>query len=87
MQLSMYTYVSKGTHDASRPLRLYLYPMLSAAGHTRFLWIHKAFLHFHPPDSQPRNQLRLLPDERKLIHDAVHDAGLNELEESLALSP
>ena len=57
--------------------------MRSTAGHTRFLWIHKAFLHFHPRDSQPRNQLQLLADERKLIHGAVHDAGLNELEGSI----
>lgn len=38
---------------------------------------------FHLRASQPQRPLRLLPEERQLIHSAIHDAGLSDLEESI----
>ena len=38
---------------------------------------------FYPRAGQPQSQLQLLPDEIKLIRSAIHDAGLNDLEESI----
>ena len=38
---------------------------------------------FYPRVSQPQNQLQLLPDEIKLIRNAIHDAGLDDLEKSI----
>ena len=35
---------------------------------------------FHLRASQPQRPLRLLPEERQLIHSAIHDAGLSDLE-------
>ncbi|RJE20505.1 hypothetical protein PHISCL_07146 [Aspergillus sclerotialis] len=38
---------------------------------------------FYPRDGQPQSQLQLLPNEIKLIRNAIHDAGLHDLEESI----
>ena len=38
---------------------------------------------FYPRAGQPQSQLQLLLDEIKLIRSAIHDAGLNDLEESI----
>ncbi|KAE8152782.1 hypothetical protein BDV25DRAFT_127750 [Aspergillus avenaceus] len=41
---------------------------------------------FYPHDSQPDSHFQLIPDEEKLVHNAIQDAGLNDLGENILAS-